>query len=486
MRIWKIKISKGWFVAIIIILAIVAYYILSAAFKNPLSGYITETVVRGDVVQEVSETGSVKAAEDISLGFKSVGKIAAINVAVGSNVKKGDILAELDASQIRAQLQSAKAALNYATNQYNSGVAAAKDDLQSSYDTALNNLSDAYTKVYNAYNVVVSLRNAYFSAADQPGLRVASSKDDISQNMQNIKQYLDAVQETQQGQDIDSAISEYLIALNNIANDLGVIRQQCDQGIYYSAVSAADKTSLDTQKTYINTALTNITTSQTSISSYKITLQKAYDSANNSGAGDSVSGAQVEQAQANVNLYQSQLNDSYLVAPANGKITQINTKKGETVSPAETLITLLSAEPFQIKVPIYEQDIVNVEVGDNVKIDLVPFPDKVFNGKVLLVDPAETIIDNVVYYNVTIDLPDQPEGIKSGMTADITIEANKKENILRVPENAVENIDGEYLVQIVRGKNIESKSIKVGLEGNDYYEVISGLNEGDVIITGNK
>ncbi|MCX6765109.1 MAG: biotin/lipoyl-binding protein, partial [Candidatus Nealsonbacteria bacterium] len=144
------KISKTWLVIIVIILMIVGYYIAKSVFKNPTDAYVLEKVSKGDVVQEVSETGSVKATENISLGFKSIGKIAKINIAVGDKVKKGDVLAELDSSQISAQLQSARAALNYTANQYDSGVASAKDNLQSAYKSALNVLSDAYTEIYNA------------------------------------------------------------------------------------------------------------------------------------------------------------------------------------------------------------------------------------------------------------------------------------------------------------------------------------------------
>ena len=104
----------------------------------------------------------------------------------------------------------------------------------------------------------------------------------------------------------------------------------------------------------------------------------------------------------------------------------------------------------------------------------------------MLIDPAETIVDNVVYYNVTIEFLNQPDGIRSGMTADITIESNKKDNVLRIPKNAVVQIDGTETVQIVKGSKIENRTITTGLEGNDYFEVTSGLNENDQIVTGKK
>jgi len=345
--------------------------------------------------------------------------------------------------------------------------------LRSSYSSSLNVLSDAYTKIYNAYNAVVSIHDTYFSTADQQGIAVSNARDDINKNMQNVKSYLDTAVKSSLYSDIDSAIFQMLAALDNVYSDLKVIREQCDQGIYHFQVSDANKTLLDTQKTYVNTASTSVTTSQAGISSYKIALQKAQDNT-------------IEQAQANVDALQSQLNDNYLTSPIDGIITEVNIKKGQVISPSETAINMLSTEPFEIKVAIYEQDIVNVKVGDDVKINLVAFPQQTFDGKVLLVDPAETIIDNVVYYEVTIEFPNQPDGIKSGMTADITIEANKKENVLRVPKNAVVQMDSTETVQVVKNGKIENATIATGLEGNDYFEVTSGLSEGDEIITGKK
>lgn len=503
---FHIKISRIWLIILVAIILIVGWLIISNVLKSPLDSYTLEKVSAGEVLQEISETGSVKSTNDISLSFKSGGKIAKINVAVGNDVKAGDILAELDSNQISAQLQSAYAALDVATGQYDKllngltledtkvyedAVIDAKNNLKSSYSSALNTLRDTYTKIYNADATALYTQNSYFSMPDQEGIKVQDSKKDISNNLQTAKEYLDVAEKNSSEQDIESALSGLIVVLDNVYNDLKIIRDQCDQGVHYSAVSSTDKTSLETQKGYINTASTNVTTAQQNIASYKIALQKAQNSLASKTAGArpedvDIYKAQINQARANVNLYQSQLNDNYLKSPINGKITKVNAKRGEVAGPNEPAINLLSSEPFQIKADIYEQDIVNVKVADNVKITLVAFPRQTFEGRVLSIDPAEKIVDNVVYYEITVDFPNQPENVKSGMTADIIIQTNKKDNVLRVPKNVVENIDGKEFLQIANKGKIENREIVTGLEGNDYYEIISGLSEGDTIITGKK
>lgn len=488
------KIKKSWIIIAVVVVIIIGWFVSGQLFKSPTAGYTTEKVGKGDVLQEVSETGNIKATQDLGLGFKSIGRVSKVDVAVGDNVKKGDVLAELDASQIASQLQAAEASLNSASQQYQKlvngatpeniktyqdAVATAKTNLQSAYNGASNALNDAYTKIYNAYNAVTALQNNYFPTADLQGVKVTDSKSDIKANMQNVKTYSDT----------DAAVAATIVDLDNTANDLRVVREQCDSGSYYYSVAAADKAVIDTQKSYINTASTSVIAAQTGINSYKAALQTAQDNlaALTSQARPedvNISQSQISQTQASVNLYQSQLADSQLRSPFDGTITEVNAKKGQVVSPSEPVINLLSSEPFQIKVDIYEQDIVNVKIGQDVKIDLVAFPKQTFGGKVLSIDPGETIIDNVVYYEVTIEFPNQPDGIRDGMTADIIIESNKKENVLRAPKNAVENIDGKDMVQIVKNGKIENQEITTGLEGNDYYEIVSGLSEGDTIITG--
>jgi len=482
-----IKIRKSWIIIGAVVLIIVGYFAVKSFLKNPIDSYITEKASKGEVSQEISETGSVKATENLNLGFKITGKIARVDVSVGDSVRKGDILAELNLAQLSSQQRNAQAALDVAKNQYDKllrgaisedikiyedAVISAQHDLDSAQNSSVNVLNDAYTKIYNSYTAAISIKSSYFSASDQEGIKVQDSVSNINENMQSAK-------------------SQMAASLNNVYNDLKIIREQCDQGVYYSRVSSADKATLDAHKGYINTALTNVTNSQQEINSYKIALQKAKDNLSLQTAGPrqediDIYRAQMQQAQANLDSYQSQTNDGYLRSPINGRITEINAKRGETVSPGSSVINLLSSEPFQIKANIYEQDIVNVKQSDVVKISLVAFPKQTFEGKVIAIYPAEKIIDNVVYYEVTIDFPNQPEGIKSGMTADIVIETNKKEDVLRISKSAVENIDGKEIVQIANKKKIEDRQITTGLEGNDFVEVLSGLSEGDEIVIGKK
>ncbi|MEK7664930.1 MAG: efflux RND transporter periplasmic adaptor subunit [Patescibacteria group bacterium] len=500
------KIKKGWFFIVAIILIIAIYFVSNLIFKKNTNGYITEKINTGLVSQTVSETGSVRATDNIELGFKNSGRIETINVVVGQDVKKGDLLAKLNTSQLSIQLQESMAALDVINKQYDkllNGATiedikivedsknAAEDDLNSAYASAINTLSDGYTKIYNAYTTVNSIQSSYFSLTDQQGIKVIDNKNIIQNKLADAKSYLDKAKNSSKKEDIDLAVSGMLSIFNNVYDALKIARDMCDEGTYYSKVSSTDKTSLDTQKTNINTAITNATTSQQNISSYKIALQKAESNlilktAKPRQEDVDLYQAQIRQAEANVSLLQSQIEDTRLRSPIDGKVTKINSKRGEVVSVNESAINLLSSNPFQIKSDIYEQDIVNIKVNDPVEISLIAFPREVFSGKVISVDPAEKIIDNIVYYEITIDFDGNKDKVKSGMTADIVIKTNEKENVLRVSKSAVESINNIELAQIKKADKIENKEIKTGLEGDDYFEVISGLKIGDEVIIGKK
>lgn len=493
-------------IIIIIIVVIVGYFVLKSLFKNPADNYVLEKIDRGEVLQEISETGNLEATDNINLGFKTLGRIESISVSVGEDVKKGQVLASLDVNQLSQQLKNYQAALEVAEAQYQkllNGYTpedikvyedarnSAKQDLDNAYSSAITTLNDAYTKAYNALNVVDDIFTTYFSLIDQQGIKVDESRTEIKDSVNDIKNYFDSAKNSSSQSNIDLSISQTIKLLGNISSSMKTVIDMVYDGKYYFTVSSADKTSLETQKGYIDTAFTGTTTSQQNISSYEIALEKAESNlvlrkAEPRQEDIDVYAAQVKQAEANVSLYQSQMYDASLRAPIDGKITKVNNKPGEIVSANQAVVNLLSSNPFQIKVNIYEQDVVNIKVGNPVKVTLIAFPKDPLIGKVVSIDPAEKIVDQVVYYETTIDFPNDLEGIRSGMTADIVIETDKKEDVIRIPSNLVVGIDGKEMVQVFSNGKVEDREIVTGLEGNDYCEVVSGLSEGDVVVAGEK
>ncbi|MBU3934839.1 efflux RND transporter periplasmic adaptor subunit [Patescibacteria group bacterium] len=496
------KLNKKWIIIGIIILAVIIIFLFNGFFKKDKNGVETEKVARGTLVQEVSETGVVKPAEEINLGFKTAGRVEKINVSVGDAVKKGTIIASLDKIQLFIQLNQARASLAVAQSQYDKLLVgstpeeiktyenakdSAQQDLDDAYSDALNILDDAYLKMYNAYNAVDSIRSNYFGTVDQEGIKVIDNKALIGVNLDAIKLVLDEAKAVSTPKNIENAISGMTTSLKSTSGALNIVREICEQGVYYSRVSSSDKTVLDNQKSYIITALTNTTNSEQAVISAKIDLQKAEDDlilkkAKPRQEDIDYYSAKVQEAQANAFSLEHQIADANLRAPIDGVITKADKKAGETVQAAELSFSLISSGPLQVEVDVYEEDIVKIQIENPVDIKIAAFPAQTLKGAVVSIDPAEKMIAGVVYYGITIAFDELRDGLRPGMTADVVIKTAEKENVLIISKRAIKKND-KTAVLVYKNNEIEEREIQLGMEGNDNkVEVISGLSEGEEII----
>jgi len=196
--------------------------------------------------------------------------------------------------------------------------------------------------------------------------------------------------------------------------------------------------------------------------------------------------AQISQADIALRLAQNQLNDSKLYAPIKGVVTFIHGKVGENIALTETSLkpfVSLQADNLIVEANVPETDVVKLEPGDQVEmtIDAFDFTEKLY-GDVIYIDRAETIIQGVVYYEIKTAFDIDDERLKSGMTANLEIVTDKKEDVLIIPSRAVKFEDSLRYVEVLNGgpKKIQ---IETGLESDQFTEVTSGLKQGDKIIT---
>jgi len=505
--------------AIIIVGLVIIFGVYQGFIQKGKPAFTLAEVNRGTVFQEVSETGQVQKGEEISLSFKNAGKIEKIFVKVGDKVLSKEVLAKLETDSLEIQLREAQAALAVAQAQLDKLLAGAsleeikiaqteieskqtsleiaKENLNQAFEDALNILDDSYLKLYNAYTTVDSIQKTYFNINDQESIKVKDSKESIESAMSRAKSYLDIAKNDSKNENIDTALSEMKKSLDTTSKDLTAIRELCETPVCQNKVSSTDKTSLDTQRTNINTALTNITNSQQTISSMKLSVTSAENQLEEAKGNLTkltaeprkedidLYQAQIKQADAKVDLIKNQIKEATITSPTDGQITKIGKREGEIVQSGliESVISLLPTSHFQIKVDIYEEDIVKINVGNSVDITLTAYPDKILKGKAVSIDPTEKLIEGVVYYETTINFEEIGEEIKPGMTADVVIKTAFKENVLTIPKNALQKKDDKNIVEVFKSGQIEKREIKTGLLGsNDMIEIISGLKEGEVLV----
>lgn len=308
-----------------------------------------------------------------------------------------------------------------------------------------------------------------------------------------------------------SIVRDFLIIANDALNGAVNVSQ---------ANITAYKTNVATGRTNVNTAISNITTQQQLITSQKNTNQSNTSSAESqmnsaqntlavaeaelnlkkAGAtfqqiaaqeaqvgqaeANVVAGeAQVRQAQANVKNYQAQLSKTVIISPIDGVVAKQNGKVGEIISANAIIVSVISDVKFEIKANIPEADIARVHIDNSASVNLDAHPDIFFDAKVTSIDPAETIIEGVATYEITLRFVKEDGGIKSGMTANIDILSEKKENAISIPQRSIISKNKDKFVKILKNDKAEEVKIITGIKGmNGYIEVIDGVKEGDKII----
>jgi HlyD family secretion protein len=185
---------------------------------------------------------------------------------------------------------------------------------------------------------------------------------------------------------------------------------------------------------------------------------------------------------------EARLAKAEITSPIVGSVTDITVEEGEQVSLGGTVVVVQTTmEQFEIIADVSESDIAKVSVGDEAEIRFDAFGSGFeVIGQVRDIDPAEKMIESVVYYEVTVQLMDEDllDSLRPGLSADLILTTDKRENVLSVPQRALFEKEGlDYVRVMDRRGNPEDRHVEVGIRGDlGRVEILSGLEEGDEVI----
>lgn len=197
--------------------------------------------------------------------------------------------------------------------------------------------------------------------------------------------------------------------------------------------------------------------------------------------------AAVSQARAQAQSAEADLGKTRIVAPTDGIVTDVPVNVGELASAQTAAVSMISSH-YEIEADVAETDIAKVKVGQTVDITFDALGrDTHFGGTVLSIDPAETVIQDIVYYKVRTVIGSDSDQIRPGMTANLTIQTAQKSDALIVPLRAVlEDSSGRYVQTLVAGKPVRV-AVTIGLYGDQgMVEIVGDVKEGDQVVTGLK
>ncbi len=449
-----------------------------------------------------------------------------------------DVLAA-DKSLASAQIAYDNAVKNLADVSQN-----AANDLQNDYDDSLDDLDGIYTNLFDGMDEIKDILEddtftGYCIYDSQLEVQILNAKDFADDALVVLKNELAFVKASSTDANIDSALIKFKTNIEVIKSALDLMYD----GLAKSETSSSfTQTSLNTYKTNIgadvanaNTAVSAINTDVQTIKNTKLsntiainTAQRSVDTAGASltSAEQSLSSAQasanskitsaenailiaekqldlkkaeaqsyeldlakaqVRQAEASLSKAYNSQGNTRLISPIAGRVAAVNKEVGENAGMGEAIVTLITDSEFQIESDVSESDIAKISLSDEVATTFDAFgPDKFWTGVVVKIDPAERVIQGVVYYRVTVAI-ENLNGVMSGMTANLTIMTDKKDNVLYIPTRAIKrNKENEY-VNVLRDDNtLEERKVVSGLRGSEGdTEILEGLSEGEVVVISN-
>ncbi|MBR5356209.1 MAG: efflux RND transporter periplasmic adaptor subunit, partial [Lachnospiraceae bacterium] len=166
-----------------------------------------------------------------------------------------------------------------------------------------------------------------------------------------------------------------------------------------------------------------------------------------------------------------------IVADFDGIVTSVSATEGSNVSEGTDLVTLDSTENIILKLSVNKYDIVNVEEGQKATVRI---KNKDYTGTVSRIARMTDKGSVGVGVEVTLDAPD--EDLILGLEAKVKITSASKENVLRIPLDAIIEDETEKYVYVYNNKKAVKKNIEIGVKNDDYAEVVSGLTDGDIVV----
>ncbi|MBU3668403.1 MAG: efflux RND transporter periplasmic adaptor subunit [Candidatus Taylorbacteria bacterium] len=502
--------KKRVYMPLIVIIAIITF-----TSRGGNSDTVERITVQPETfVQEVSVTGKVVAAENVDMAFETAGRVAEIKVSIGDQVKKGDTLAVLsngdawgnvlqrqarvdeesarlqevrrgpraeDVNIARAEAEGALSSYKQATqvlvDEIKDAYAVSDDALRSKIDQLYTNPRTATPEIisFDNYSLKKTLEDQRIRAGEMltqwerqtNSLSVdtytASVLQDARKNLTQMRDFLNGLSSAVSGLQANGTLTQTIV--DKYRNDISAAR---------TAVGGAITSLTSAELTYKNA----VTTRDTKAEQLQIKLSGATSEEILAQA------AKLKSTQADLQSARAAYAKTIITAPFDGLITKVDVKLGQTVSTQDNAISMISSAGYEIESFVSESDIAKVSVGQPAKVTLDAYGKEViFKATVGEVDPAETVQDGVSTYKTKLQFVENDPRIRSGMTANTTIQTAEKAGTVIVPQEALFLEGGEKVVTVeVDGKRVNKNVVTGGINAEGKIEIVSGLNIGDVVI----
>ncbi len=406
----------------------------------------------------VTGSGTIEPAQNPDLSFQSPGRIARISVAVGQQVNAGQVLASLDTLALSAQLkqaQAARAAQQASLDNLKAGarqvdidakqtaVNLAETTLGNVYPTIQSSIAQAYDKSFSGVSTYTdSLYNQPYTNSPTLVFSVSNNQYANDAISNRVAVNLDLQTWKAEINSLGSATSSTETSLASALAHLQKMRSFSDSllealgstilttNFSQSSLSSA-QTSVNTLRDTINTQILTLQGLQQQLASDKLAVASAVDALNQLLAGSTPQAiaaqqAQVDAAEANVELVSAQIANATIAAPFSGTVSSVHSQVGDSVSAGTPIVSLTPESALQITIYLSEVDIAKIAVGDSADVTVDAYGQgRHWQATVISIDRSPTTVAGESGYKTTLQFANPDPSISSGMTANITVAINK-------------------------------------------------------------
>ena len=434
--------QKYFYLGLGVVFLIIAGIFILNIQKN---GLATIIIQRSDFINQVSVSGKVETSAEADLGFSTSGRIGKIFVKNNQSVKAGQTLAQLEIGDLLAELKIKEI-----------------------------NSQQEDTEVESAYRKLLT-----------EGLELVASSDNYIVEAPEVSGIYDGAEGTYKIRIIKEEVTDtdlILITLNlerteRKINDEGSTPLGT-RGLYISFLDDPD--SYEDTTWYLDIPNKASSSYLANYNAYNEAKAEFENKKIRTEENDGVSSV----AQAAIDKIRAEIRKSTIYAPFNGIITNIEKEVGETVATNEAVVTVMSADIFQIESYVPEVNIALIKLSDEAEVTLDAYGENVlFKARVISIDPAETIKDGISTYKIKLQFQEEDIRIKSGMTANVSILIFNKANTIVVPGGVVFEQDGKKFVQVKSRDGISDREVRLGdISSLGQVEIVAGLEAGEEVV----
>lgn len=398
----------------------------------------TFIVQRGDVREILEFTGRWQPRDQMSLSFEIGGTIRRVNVQRGDTVSAGQLLADYQITDLEDQLASAQLSLETALASLESGT-----------EGSVQTVADAEVQLANARLTLESRR------ASSPWTSVASARIDVQSAEQAVanaqRSYDEAISRPEQDADVvDNAYEQLQNARQNLRSR---------QISYDSAAQNFNNQEFD------------VAQAENAVIQAELALERARAGGGNPDGEQSVRSAQLQIDQINADIARSSL-----YAPIDGEVLEVNIIPGDAVQAFEVVITIGRPEPKEALASLAIADAQRLSVGMVGECNILNDPNSLVQCIVRRLPLSSQDADQTT--RVAATLPNAA----LGQLIEVDMPLQVREGVLWLPPEAIRTFQDRTFVVLETPEGQRVADVELGLQTDERVEIISGVNEGDIVV----